>query len=560
MENNKNLIFAILFSFVIIFLWQRFYVAPKIKAQQQLKLQEEQITKIETSTQSEPEITNLSREELLTSTKRIIINTSKINGSINLKGAKFDDITLKSYNKELNSTEKIQLLNPKNSQKDYFAEFGWVSNQKINIPDKNTIWKSKSNTLTPNSPAILTWRNNQGLTFKRTISIDENYLFSITDKITNNSSDIIELTNYGLINRIYKPETMAMYILHEGPLAVTNGELQEIKYKKLKKKQKIQFEDSQGWLGISDKYWLTAIIPDKKSNHNISFKAYQKNNNDKYQIDYIAKKEFIAPNSTFSTTNKLFVGAKEIQLLDKYSKEHDIELFDRAVDFGVLYFLTKPIFVALKTIFDFVGNFGIAIIILTIFIRLLLFPLANKSFKEMGKMRQLHPEILKIKEKCKDDKMRLNREIMALYQKHKVKPMAGCLPVLVQIPVFFALYKVIFITIDLRHANFFGWIHDLSIGDPTSIFNLFGLLPFNSIITIGIWPILMGISMIIQQKLNPPPADPMQAKMMKFLPYLFTFMLANFPAGLVIYWTVNNILSITQQYYITKTAPKLNTI
>jgi len=496
------------------------------------------------------------REDILKDVTRVKINTPRLHGSIALKGARIDDLTLANYYEELDKgSPEIALTSPLGSENPYFAEWGWTA-QGVKVPNGDSIWGATGDVLSPSSPITLVWDNGEGLVFKRTISIDENYMFTVQQTVENNGSAPVTLYPYALISRTDTPETTGFIILHEGPFGVFDGTLEEVGYDDLREDGNLKHKTTGGWIGITDKYWMTAVIPDQKTAVNADFIHSRDGNKDKYQVDYVAGGVTIEPGATGSAQGYLFAGAKEVSLMDHYTEELGIANFDLAIDFGWLYFLTKPIFYALLTINHWVGNFGVAIILLTVAIKLLMFPLANKSYRSMGRMKALQPKMEKLRERFGDNKERLNQEMMAMYKREKVNPASGCLPLLVQIPVFFALYKVLFVNIEMRHAPFFGWIQDLSAPDPTSVFNLFGLIPWTppELLMIGVWPLIMGISMWLQQKLNPQPTDPVQAKIMMALPIVFTFMLGRFPAGLVIYWACNNVLSIAQQWVIMRQA------
>lgn len=497
------------------------------------------------------------RQQILAKNNRVTINTPSLHGSIALTGGRIDDLTLANYRETLDEeSAEIILFSPKGIKGAYYAQFGWVGKQGIKVPDHDTIWKADNKTLTPEQPVTLSWDNGEGLEFRRTYAVDEHYMFTITQTVQNSGSDETALNPYGLISRRDTPETVGLYILHEGLLGVSEATLSEIDYDDIKEQKQINQSAKGGWIGITDKYWLAALVPDQDLSANTRYLHQTEGLIDKYQVDYLGPQQALAPNGSITATNHFFAGAKEVRLLDKYEKDLAIERFDLAIDFGWFYFLTKPLFYALLWLNDQVLNLGVSILLLTVGIKLVMFPLANKSYTSMSKMKKLAPEMTKLRERYGDDKMKLNQEMMELYKKEKVNPASGCLPILVQIPVFFALYKVLFVTIEMRHAPFFGWIHDLSAADPTSIWNLFGLLPFDpglflpELLNVGVWPVIMGASMYLQQKLNPQPTDPVQAKIFLFLPLMFTFMLAQFPAGLVVYWAWNNILSMLQQWVI----------
>jgi YidC/Oxa1 family membrane protein insertase len=455
----------------------------------------------------------------------------------------------------------VVLLNPLGSQDAYFADFGWLadSTSKVKLPDANTRWTSDGPVLTPEHPLTLTWDNGEGLLFARKFELDQNYMFTVTDSVKNSGAAEVKLYPYAQILRYGTPKTAGYYILHEGLIGVLGGHLQETKYSSIAKSGEENFESTGGWLGFTDKYWLSALIPNQAVDIKASFGHDKVGEIDRYQTYFRdVKGASLAPGATVSSTSHVFAGAKVVRLLNEYRDRLGIPLFERAVDFGWFWFLTEPLFFVLDFIYKLVGNFGVAILMLTILVRLILFPLANKSFRAMNKMKNLTPLMAQLRERNKDDKAKLNQEMMELYKREKVNPAAGCLPVVVQIPVFFCLYKTLFVTIEMRHAPFFGWIKDLSAPDPTSWINLFGLapwavpvgLPFVATLSLGVWPILMGVTMFLQQKLNPAPPDPVQAKIFMLLPIVFTFTLAHFPAGLVIYWAWNNLLSITQQRYL----------
>ncbi|MBT5827543.1 MAG: membrane protein insertase YidC [Alphaproteobacteria bacterium] len=553
MSETKNLIIAVILSVLVIILWESF--KPKRAITERSQTENIKSNLDEKIIKSDIPIKLDKPEKIIA--QNIFFENEKIEGNINLKSLRFNELYLKKYDLSKDSVEKVDLLQSKDPENTYFTEFSWkISN--MGSASNDLVWKLISgDKLTPNSPIKLLWRSNNNLIeIVRTLSVDNNYMFKINDTVKNNANYDIKLNQYGLINKTMAEVEKQFFILHEGPIGVFNNALHETKFNKLIKKGKESFSSTKGWAGISDKYWLTAIIPDKKQNFNYRFTSYLKNNTHKFQVDMQGDDVVVAAGETYNSSSLLFSGAKEISLIDKYETQHEIILFDRAIDFGILYFLTKPIYLMLKAFYTIFSNFGVAIIALTISIRILMYPLASKSFREISKIKNIQPELLKLREKYGADKMRMQREVMSLYKAHKIKPMMGCLPVLVQVFVFFALYKVLFVTIDMRHAEFFGWITDLTEPDPTCLFNLFGLLPLNIDAPFGIWPCLLCITMILQQKLNPSPADPMQAKMMKFLPYIFLILFASFPAGLVIYWTFNNGFSIIQQYIISKQTQK----
>lgn len=581
MQNNKNVLLATILSVVILLGWTWLIEKPRIeKEEAQRKAYAEQHPKVAaaedfqktdiktptgaTPVAAKPAETILalkSRKEILSETAkdRVEIESENLHGSISLKGARFDDLTLAKYFEKTDHKDEVSLFSPSESKDRYFADFGWISSQSgLELPTPHSLWKSNSAKLTPETPIVLSWKNKNDVEFFITISLDKDYMFDVTQTVKNHSKSEISIASYGRINRVLAGVHKPVYILHEGPIGVFSDILHEATYKDLVKEKHQEFSsESGGWLGITDKYWLSSILPDRNLKYKATFSYDSSNQNNFFDSEFIGQEFKIAAGEELKFDHHLFAGAKKVRLLDKYSQQYDAKLFDRAVDFGWFYFLTKPFFFIIEFLSKFLGNFGLAILAMTVIIKLALFPMANKSFTAITKIKKLQPKIEAIRAKFKDDKLALNREIMDLYKREKVNPASGCLPILIQIPVFFALYKVLYVTLDMRQAPFYGWIHDLSAPDPTSIFNLFGLLPFEvtNNFTIGIWPILMGVTMILQQKLNPTSSDPTQAKILKWMPYVLTFVLAAFPAGLVIYWTWSNTLSILQQWFISK---KLN--
>ncbi len=550
---GKNVLLAIILSTIVLVFWATFFEAPIVDP----STSENQITKNEDVSSPSiddnvKEIKNeITRNEIINSVNRIKVENENIKGSISLQGAIIDDIIFKNYNETLDGESKVIFLNPKSSSKEYFIETGWASSgdESIKLPVSDSIWKVKGNsTLTPSSPVTIEWDNGDGLIFTKKIDLDEKFLFKITQSIKNNSNKSYQFYPYAQITRSGKIEGMKIYILHEGFLGVFGDELVEKDYDDIEK-EKFTTSNSKGWLGITDKYWLTAIVPEKGKEFKAEFVAKK----EKYRANYIIKEaKILNPGSSVTSEINTFVAAKEVAVIDGYAEQLGIEKFDLAIDWGWFYFFTKPLFFVIDYFFRLTGNFGLAIVIITALVRLIFFPLANYSFKSMAKMKILQPEMLRLKELHKDDKAKLQQEMMALYKREKVNPISGCLPVLIQIPFFFAIYKMLYVTLEMRHQPFFGWIKDLSERDPTSIFNLFGLIPWDppTFLMIGAWPILMGVSMWIQQKLNPTPPDPIQAKIFMFFPIFLTIILAPFPSGLVVYWTVNNILTIAQQWVI----------
>ena len=549
--DSKNVILAVVFSTIVLVFWGTFFAPPEMEREIQNNTTNQIEEGSSPSIEDEGIKNELTRNNAITSVDRIEIENENIKGSISLQGAIIDDVIFKNYKKSLDSEEKVIFLNPKDSTKEYYVETGWASSgtERINLPLDNTIWKVKGNNkLTPSSPVTLEWDNGEGLIFTKKIKLDDKFLFEITQSVKNNSNKSFQFYPYAQITRNYKPDGLQIYILHEGFLGVFGEELKEEDYDDIEK-EKFTTNASKGWLGITDKYWLTAIVPEKGK----EFKAEFLSKNEKYRANYIIKEAMILnPNNTITNKINSFVAAKEVAVIDNYAEKLNIEKFDLAIDWGWFYFFTKPLFFIIDYFFKLTGNFGFAIVIITALVRLIFFPLANYSFKSMAKMKILQPEMVRLKELHKDDKVKLQQEMMALYKREKVNPVSGCLPVLIQIPFFFAIYKMLYVTLEMRHQPFFGWIKDLSERDPTSIFNLFGLIPWDppSFLLIGAWPVLMGITMYLQQKLNPTPPDPIQAKIFMFFPLFLTVILAPFPSGLVIYWTINNILTMAQQYVI----------
>ena len=509
-----------------------------------------------------------SKEDIIVLSDRVNIQNPLLSGSINLTGAIMDDLVLLKYKESLNDDSKnINLFSPEETANPYYIEFGWkkLSNNSsvIDLPMRDTQWSATASNLTPNSPVTLVWTNNQNVTFKIHFEIDDNYLFNVSQIIENNSSSNIEVFPYRLIKRINLPDTINFFILHEGLISLLNDELLEKDYDDLQddcstttseKKLFCDQKSKGGWLGFTDKYWMSALIPDPDETINANYR-HSNNGKDDFRVGYVGKVFEIKPQSTHLYNGRVFAGAKSLKILDNYKNNNNITRFTDAIDWGWFSFLTKPISYAINWFYGYVKNFGLAIVSFTILMRLILFPLAHTSFKSMAKMKKLQPEMQRLKETYPDDRKKMQQELMALYKREGANPIAGCLPLIVQIPIFFSLYKVLFCTIEMYHAPFYGWIHDLSAPDPLGALTLFGIIPWNvpallSIVNIGILPIFMGFTMWLQQKLNPAPTDPTQAKIFKFLPFVFTFILAGFAAGLVLYWSVNNILSIAQQWFI----------
>ena len=550
--DSKNVIAAIALSSAVIVLYSLFFIPEQPLKNQNIteKKKIEQNSDTPILEQKETIIT-ISRDEALKQNERIEFENSNIVGSISLKGASIDDLTFKNYKVDLNKEKKITLLAPRNINEGYLVESGFVTTDKnINIPNSDTVWSIiGNNKLTNKNPIKLSWKNNQGITFEKEIMLDDEYLFTIKQKVINETNKKYDFFSYGQIIRNQIPDITDFYILHEGLIATLDDELIEEDYDDIEEKKFTRIAQ-KGWLGIGDKYWITSLIPPQNKEFKTTF-DYK----NKFRANFIATEPLtLNENGSIEEELQVIIAAKRVDVIDGYAKKLNIDKFDLVIDWGFLYFITKPLFFGIDYFFKLLGNYGLAIIAITICIRLAFFPLANFSFRSMAKMKALQPEMVRLKELHKNDKMKLQQEMMALYKKEKVNPMSGCLPILVQIPVFFALYKVLFVTIEMRQMPFYGWIHDLSERDPTSLFNLFGLLPYDvpSFLIIGAWPVAMGASMWIQQKLNPAPTDAMQAKIFAFFPLFLTVILAPFPSGLVIYWTVNNILTMAQQVFIMK--------
>ncbi len=552
--DTKNVIAAISLSAAVIILYSLFF-APAVVEQKDIQ-SDKNIVSENSSTDApslvqDEETIKISRNEALKENDRILFENDKIRGSISLIGSSIDDLTFKNYTNTLNGNDNVILLNPKQSDNGYYVETGWATTSKnIDLPNSKSLWTIEgSNKLTPNSPVILSWTNSQNIKFVKEISLDKQYLFNIKQTIINSSDKAYNFYPYGQIIRNIAPDVTNFYILHEGLIGVFDDQLVEEDYDDIEEK-KYSKNAQSGWLGITDKYWLTSLIPEKDKSFRSDF-DYK----NKFRANFIETNATeVGANETKSNSIRVIIAAKEVNVIDGYAESENINKFDLAIDWGWFYFIVKPLFFAIQYFFNLAGNFGIAIIMITACIRLAFFPLANYSFRSMAKMKVLQPEMTRLKELHKEDKMKLQQEMMALYKREKVNPISGCLPIFIQIPFFFAIYKVLFVTIEMRHQPFFGWIKDLSERDPTSIFNLFGLIPWDppSFLLIGVWPCLMGVSMWMQQKLNPTPPDPVQAKIFMFFPLFLTVILAPFPAGLVIYWTINNILTMAQQYIIIK--------
>ena len=551
--DSKNVIAAISLSAAVIIIYGLFFAPPPPDPK---KINNEKNNIVESTSEAPSldqnvEVSKISRNEAIENEDRVQFENSTVIGSISLVGASIDDLTFKKYTNTLNGDDNVVLLNPKKVEDGYYIETGWATaNKNINLPNSKTIWTIEGNNkLTPNSPIKLSWTNDQNIKFIKDISIDDQYLFKVNQTIINNSEKTYNFYPYGQIIRNLAPEIIDFFILHEGLIGVFDDQLVEEDYDDIEEK-KFSINADKGWLGITDKYWITSLIPQENRKFRTDF-DYK----NKFRANFIETSATeIGANETKSNEIKIIIAAKEVDIIDGYAENLNISKYDLAIDWGWFYFLVKPLFFLIDYFFKLTGNFGIAIILITICIRIVFFPLANYSFKSMAKMKVLQPEMKRLKELHKEDKMKLQQEMMALYKKEKVNPVSGCLPIFIQIPFFFAIYKVLFVTLEMRHQPFYGWIKDLSERDPTSIFNLFGLIPWDppSFLLIGVWPCLMGLSMYLQQKLNPTPPDPIQAKIFAFFPLFLTVILAPFPSGLVIYWTINNILTMAQQYVIIK--------
>jgi YidC/Oxa1 family membrane protein insertase len=595
MTDNRNTILAVILSGLVLLGWQYFFNIPQMEKQRAAELaaksqQAQTTTTPQPATPGAPPqpgaapsgtppaapaaaVAPVNREAAIAASPRIKIETPRLNGSLALKGSRIDDLSLNQYRTTVNpSSPPIMLFSPSGAPNAYYAEFGWVaaSGSNVKIPDQNTVWQQEgSGSLTPANPVTLKFDNGEGLVFRRTISVDDRYLFSVKDDVSNVGNAPVTLYPFALISRHGTPHVEGYYILHEGLVGYLGDKgLQEYGYSKIDEAKAVNFDNvTNGWLGITDKYWASALLPDTNAQLKARFSSNQVGGTRTYQTDYLLDARTVPIGGTATANARLFAGAKEASVvginfpiagLGGYDEQLGLNHFDLLIDWGWFYFITKPMFLALDFFFRLFGNFGVAILLVTVLVKLLFLPLANKSYASMAKMKAIQPQLMALKERHPDDKQKQQQEMMEIYRKEKINPVAGCLPILLQIPVFFSLYKVLFVTIEMRHAPFFGWIKDLSAADPTNLFNLFGLLPFDPTqipvlgyyLALGVWPILMGITMWIQMKLNPTPPDPTQKMIFDWMPLLFTFMLASFPAGLVIYWAWNNLLSVIQQGYI----------
>jgi len=584
MNEHKNTILAIVLSLIVVVGWEYFFAKPELQQQAQQQQQQQQQTQPgnkggstpTTPQTSAPQTPNApsaqpptqTREAVIAASPHVDIETPTLRGSIDLKGARIDNLSLEQYRETTDpNSSPIVLLSPTGAPDAYYAEFGWVpaTGTKVSVPGPDTLWKQQgSGALSVGHPVTLTYDNGQGLTFTRTISVDDNYLFHIKDEIQNKGGSPAAFYPYGLVSRHGTPKVLGYYILHEGPIGVMGDQgLQEPSYKDIADKKSQTWNITDAWLGFTDKYWAAILLPETDAKVQTHFSANKVGDEEDYQADYLGQSQTVAPGGSTSATARLFAGAKQVSLVGidfpygpgGYNQSLHLNHFDLLIDWGWFYFLTKPMFLGLEFFFHLVGNFGIAILIVTLLVKILFFPLANKSYASMAKMKAVQPQMAMIKERYADDRMKQQQAMMELYKKEQINPVAGCLPMVIQIPVFFSLYKVLFVTIEMRHAPFYGWIHDLSSADPTNIFTLGGLIPFDpsvlplvgSFLHLGFWPAIMGVTMWVQMKLNPAPPDPTQQMVFNWMPLIFTFMLAHFPAGLVIYWAWNNSLSVIQQ-------------
>jgi YidC/Oxa1 family membrane protein insertase len=581
MTDNKNTILAIVLSALVLLGWQYFFAVPQEKARQEQLQAQQQKQNAPTAAQpgqpvqppaqtGAPQVPGqaspptasapVDRTAALATSPRVPIATGSLQGSIALKGGRVDDLALVKFRETVDpKSPPIVLLSPSGTADPFYAEFGWAGTAGANVklPTSETVWKQAgSGALTVTHPVTLTYDNDEGLEFRRTIAVDDKYVFTIKDEVTNKGASPISLFPYALISRHGTPQTAGYYILHEGLIGVLGESgLQEYTYKNIAEKKAVNFDVTNGWLGITDKYWAAVLLPDTTARLKARFSTGALGNLPTYQTDYLLDAQTVAPGATAATNARLFAGAKEVAVVNEYEKRLKLNRFDLLIDWGWFYFITKPLFIAIDYLYRLVGNFGLAILIITVLIKIAFFPLANKSYASMAKMKAVQPQMTALRERHANDKTKQQQELMELYKREKINPLAGCLPIAIQIPVFFSLYKVLFVTIEMRHAPFFGWIHDLSAQDPTNIFNLFGLIPFDptlipvfgQFLHLGLWPLIMGVTMWVQMKLNPAPPDPTQQMIFNWMPLIFTFMLASFPAGLVIYWAWNNSLSVLQQ-------------
>jgi len=559
--NNTNFITAVVLSFVILVGFHYFYEKPQMARLQVQQALQKQIAATVKPEAPKVDVPLESRTDVIAQTPRVKIETPELRGSINLKGARLDDLELVKYRETVDpASPEIVLLSPKGSaapHEAYYASFGWLANAGITVPTEDTQWKADSKVLMIGKPVRLSWTNGQGLTFERELAIDDNYMFTVVDRVKNAGEQMVTLYPFGLISRHGRPSVEGTYVLHEGPLGVLDGTLKEVKYSQLVEESKVTFDSQGGWLGFTDKYWLVSLVPvqEEKLTATISFESAKdpaKPEFGTYQVDFRGTPISLAAGASTERTTRLFAGAKRVSLLDQYEKQLGLPLFDRAIDFGWYYYLTKPFLYLLDAMNSVFGNMGIAIVLFTVMLKIVTLPLSLKSNRSMAKLKALQPDMKALQERFKDDREKLGVATMELYKREKVNPASGCLPIFIQIPIFFALYKVLYVSIEMRHAPLFGWIKDMSAPDPTSIFTLFGLIDVSFIPQMGVWPILMGVSMFVQQKMAPQPTDSTQAKMFLLLPLIFTFSMKDIAVGLIFYWTVSNLLGTAQQWYITR--------
>jgi YidC/Oxa1 family membrane protein insertase len=588
MNDHKNTILAVVLSAMVLIAWQYFVGMPQMEkqrqeAQQRAEQQQQQTTTPTPAAPGQPQVQpgtgpqvpgqggapstgiQYSREAILAASPRVMIDTPRIRGSIALKGARIDDVALKQYRETVDpNSPLVVLLSPSGTPHPFYSEFGWVpgAGSNLKLPGPDTVWTQQgSGTLSPGRPITLVYDNGEGLEFRRTISVDENFLFTVEDEVANKTAAPVTMFPYALVSRHGTPQTLGYYILHEGLVGVLGDQgLQEFTYSNIEDKKTVNFKVTNAWLGITDKYWAATLLPDPKASLQARFSFATQGSLKTYQSDYLLDATTIAPGASGKAQARLFAGAKEVPLIDAYEKQLGLNRFELLIDWGWFYFITKPMFYLIDWLFRWLGNFGLAILAVTVIIKAVFFPLANKSYASMAKMKAVQPQMQAIRDRYAEDKMKQQQALMELYKAEKINPLAGCLPILIQIPVFFALYKVLFVTIEMRHAPFYGWIRDLAAPDPTTVFNLFGLIPWDpmvvpvigSFLHLGAWPLIMGVTMWVQMKLNPSPPDPTQKMIFDWMPVIFTFMLATFPAGLVIYWAWNNTLSVLQQSVIMK--------
>ena len=568
--DNQNLLLAIALSVIVFIAWEYFVVWPQQEAQRQHQLAQQAAEQARQQTPTVPGgaagptvpgTSNTAAPQqaeaiLAGDTARVKLDSATVDGSIRLTGARFDDLRFKAYRQSVDpKSPEIVFLTPQGAQGATYAEIGWTTggSSTVPVPTDTTVWQVAGNqTLTPTTPVTLTWSNGQGLTFTRRIELDKDYMFTVTDTVENATAAPVTLYPYAKVTRHGEPKEQTTWVLHEGPVGVMEERLKDPSYHDVREAHEIKYSSNNGWLGITDKYWMAAVIPPQNQKFAGRYSMSPVSGIDVFGSDYLMDAKTIAASGKTTVTHHFFAGPKINSLVNAYEEKLGIFRFNMAIDWGWFFFLTKPMFWLLDLIYKLIGNFGIAILALTVVIKGIMLPLAQRSFESMAKMKKIQPQIKALQERWKDDRVKLQQEQMALFRVEKINPLMGCLPILVQIPVFFSLYKVLFVTIEMRHAPFFGWIHDLAAADPTNLFTLFGLLPFTAPVWlhIGIWPLLMGITMSMQMRLNPPATDPVQQQMMTFMPFIFTYMMASFPAGLVIYWTWNNMLSMAQQMLI----------